>query len=243
MKERLRSIRKRQHQTIYLLPNIITTLSLFFGFFAIIRAIRGDYSYAAYAILVAAVFDLLDGRIARITRSTSTFGTHYDSLCDAISFGMAPSLLLYFWSLQPFGRIGWLTSFFYLACGVLRLARFNTNSSSQQDYFVGLPIPMAAGIVASGVLSFNEMGWIAYKAPLLLLLTTLVGFMMVTNFPYRSFKDVDFRKKLPFPYLVLSIFLVAVIAIKPEVTLFVLFLSYVLLGFIFGVINWSQRNL
>ena len=215
---------KGKSTSIYILPNVITTMSIFFGFFAIIRAISSDYMMAAYAIIVAAIFDLLDGRVARITRSTSAFGSHYDSLCDLISFGMAPSLLLYFWSLQPYGRIGWLVSFFYLACGALRLARFNAQAQYQTDeYFSGLPLPMAAGIVASGVLAFNDLNWIAYNSPYILILTVLLGFSMVGGFPYRSFKDFDLRKKLPFRYLVLSIFIVAVVAINPDVMLFILF--------------------
>ena len=234
---------KGKSTSIYILPNVITTMSIFFGFFAIIRAISSDYMMAAYAIIVAAIFDLLDGRVARITRSTSTFGSHYDSLCDLISFGMAPSLLLYFWSLQPYGRIGWLVSFFYLACGALRLARFNAQAQHQTDeYFSGLPLPMAAGIVASGVLAFNDLNWIAYNSPYILILTVLLGFSMVGGFPYRSFKDFDLRKKLPFRYLVLSIFIVAVVAINPDVMLFILFLSYAALGFIFGIINWSRKK-
>ena len=237
----------KEKGNIYILPNMITTMNIFFGFFSIIRAIHEDYTMAAYAIIVAAVFDLLDGRVARMTRSTSPFGSQYDSLCDVISFGMAPSLLLFLWALQPYGRLGWLASFFYLACTALRLARFNMAHSeekktSEEAFFIGLPSPISAGIVASCVLTFNEMNWLGYHSIYILILTLFLGFSMVDNFPYRSFKDLDLRKKLPFRYLVISVLLIAVIAIKPDITLFVLFLSYATLGLIFGFVKWMKRK-
>lgn len=221
---------------IYVLPNLLTTVNMFFGFYAIVAAIEGNYTLAAYAVVAAAVFDLLDGRVARMTHSTSEFGAQYDSLCDLISFGLAPSLLLFFWALQPFGRIGWLASFFFVACGALRLARFNVQKSIlSKAYFQGLPIPMAAGIVASSVLAFNDLNWDASRSWILLTITFLLGFFMVSSFPYRSFKDMDFKRRLPFRYLVLGVLVIALIAIRPEVTLFATFLTYALLGAIFGI--------
>jgi CDP-diacylglycerol--serine O-phosphatidyltransferase len=209
---------------------------MFFGFFAVIYAVKGEYVLAAYAIVAAAVFDLLDGRVARMTRSTSEFGAQLDSLCDLISFGMAPGMLLYLWALQPFGRIGWLVSFFFVACGALRLARFNVQKTVLNPaYFQGLPIPMAAGIVASAVLAFNDLQWEGSGSHILLGMTALLGIVMVSTFPYRSFKDIDFKHRVPFRYLVFGVFLVAVIAIRPEVMLFVTFMTYALLGAIFGV--------
>ncbi len=143
---------------IYVLPNLLTTMNMFFGFFAIIYSINGNFIYAAYAIVAAAVFDSLDGRVARATNSMSRFGAEYDSLSDLVSFGVAPSIMLYLWSLEPFGRVGWLACFFYVACGALRLARFNVQSGSvEKAYFQGLPIPMAAGIAASSVLAFEDL--------------------------------------------------------------------------------------
>ena len=214
----------------------------FFGFFSIIYAIKQDFLIAAYAIVGAAVFDLLDGRVARMTHSTSEFGAEYDSLSDLISFGLAPGLLLFLWSLQPFGRIGWLASFFYVACVALRLARFNVQKNVESKaYFEGLPSPMAAGIVASSVLAFQDLEWESNKSPILLGITFLLGFVMVTNFRYRSFKDLDLRRKLPFSYLVIGVFLFAIVAIRPEVMLFVLFLTYALLGAIFGILKLGKK--
>jgi CDP-diacylglycerol--serine O-phosphatidyltransferase len=221
---------------IYVLPNLVTTANIFFGFFAVIQSIRGRFDIAAYAIVAAAIFDMLDGRLARMTRATSKFGAEYDSLCDLISFGMAPAVLLYMWALQPFGRLGWLASFIYLAGGALRLARFNVQSNRiDPGFFQGLPIPMAAGIVASSVLAFREMDWEPMGSLGLLLMTFLLGLVMVSNFRYRSFKDIDFRKRMPFRHLVLGILIFAWVAYDPELNLFILFLSYAVLGALFGI--------
>jgi CDP-diacylglycerol--serine O-phosphatidyltransferase len=228
---------------IYVLPNLLTTLNMFFGFFAIIYSINGKFTWAAYAIVVAAVFDQLDGRVARYTNSTSRFGAEYDSLSDLVSFGLAPGLLLFLWSLEPFGRVGWLASFFYVACGALRLARFNVQSSSvEKAYFQGLPIPMAAGIVASSVLAFQDLELDATRSWALLAMTFSLGFVMVSNFRYRSFKDIDFRHRRPFEYLVFAVFLLAIVAIRPETSLFVLFLTYATLGAIFGIWRLGSRH-
>lgn len=228
-------LRERIGINIYVLPNLLTTCNMFFGFFSIIYAIRGEYITAAYAIVVAAIFDLLDGRVARLTKTESSFGAEYDSLSDVISFGMAPAILLYLWALQPFGRLGWLASFALVACAALRLARFNVQSSEEKNYFQGLPTPMAAGIVSSAVLCFNDMGWDGYKSPFVLAVAFLLALTMVSQFRYRSFKDLDFKKKQPFPVLVVGVLLFIVIAWRPEVMLFVLFLTYASLGAIFGI--------
>ncbi len=234
-------LRKRVGMHIYVLPNLITTLNMFFGFFALIYAIRGEYTWSAFAIVGAAVFDLLDGRVARMTRSESKFGAEYDSLCDLVSFGVAPGILLYLWALQPFGRLGWLVSFLFTACGALRLARFNVQATViEKAYFQGLPIPMAAGIVASSVLAWTDLGWDPQKSYLLLSMTVLLAFVMVSTFRYRSFKDLDLRERLPFTYLVLGVIILAAIAIRAEVMLFVLFMTYALLGAVFGVLGWGR---
>lgn len=237
-----RSGERKVSMHIYILPNLLTTVNMFFGFFAIVYAIKGEYLIASYAIVAAALFDLLDGRVARLTHSTSRFGAEYDSLSDLVSFGIAPGILLFLWSLQPFGRLGWLASFFYVACGALRLARFNVQAHIvEKSYFQGLPIPMAAGIVASSVLAFTEMAWDPLSSTPLLFMTFLLGFVMVSNFRYRSFKDVDFRHRLPFRYLVVGVFVIAVVAIRPELMLFVLFLTYAVLGALFGVLGWGKN--
>jgi CDP-diacylglycerol--serine O-phosphatidyltransferase len=236
LRNRTRILREKLHLNIYVLPNLLTTANMFCGFFAIIYAIKGEYVIAAYAIVAAAVFDLLDGRVARLTNATSQFGAEYDSLSDIVSFGMAPGLLLFLWSLQPFGRLGWLAAFFYVACGGLRLARFNVQKTvTNSGYYKGLPIPMAAGIVASSVLAFQELAYTADRHWGLLAMTFLLGFVMVSNFSYRSFKDLDLKERLPFRYLVGGVFLFAIVALHPEVMLFVLFLSYAVLGAAFGI--------
>ncbi len=238
---RRRFIRERLHVNIYVLPNLLTTVNMFFGFYAIIQSITGNYLMAAYAIVAAAVFDQLDGRVARMTRSTSHFGAEYDSLCDLVSFGIAPGVLLYLWALQPFGRIGWLVSFFFVACGALRLARFNVQKQVMNPaYFQGLPIPMAAGIVASSVLAFEDLHWVAPGSKILLAMTGLLAFVMVSTFPYRSFKDLHLKRRLPFHYLVLGVCLIAVIALRPEVMLFVTFMAYATLGAVMGIFRLGR---
>lgn len=227
---------------IYVLPNLMTTGNLFSGFFAVIQSIKGNYLYAAYAIVVASVFDQLDGRLARLTRSTSKFGAEYDSLCDLVSFGMAPGVLLFLWALQPFGRLGWVASFLFVACGALRLARFNVQANVvEKNYFQGLPIPMAAGIVASSVLAFQDLELEPLGNFGLLIMTILLAFVMVSNFRFRSFKDLDLKERLPFRYLILGVALLVVVALRPEVMLFVLFMAYAALGTIFGVFKLGKN--
>lgn len=232
---------RRLAMHIYILPNIVTTGNLFCGFYAIVHAIKGDFTMAAYYIVAASFFDLLDGRLARLTHSTSKFGAEYDSLCDLCSFGMAPGLLLYLWALQPFGRIGWIASFLFVACGALRLARFNVQANIlEKSYFQGLPIPMAAGIVASSVLAFNDLGISATGNIGLLVMTFLLAFVMVSTFRYRSFKDLDLKERMPFRYLVLGVGIFTAVALRPEVNLFILFLTYAVLGAVFGVFRWGK---
>jgi CDP-diacylglycerol---serine O-phosphatidyltransferase len=192
---------------------------------------------------VAAIFDLMDGRLARLTRSTSKFGAEYDSLCDLISFGMAPAVLLFLWSLQDFGRLGWLACFLFLACGALRLARFNVQAGVvEKAYFQGLPIPMAAGIVASSVLAFHDWGIEPRGSKALLFMTLLLAIVMVSNFRYRSFKDLDLKQRLPFWYLVAGVLVFAVVALRPETHLFLLFLGYATLGAIFGILRFGKNK-
>lgn len=227
---------------IYVLPNLVTTGNLFFGFFAVIHAMKMEFTISAYAIVAAAVFDLLDGRLARLTRSTSKFGAEYDSLCDLVSFGMAPAILLYQWALSPFNRLGWIACFLFVACGALRLARFNVQATRiEKNYFQGLPIPMAAGIVASSVLAFQDMEWESLGSIWLLLMTILLAFVMVSNFRYRSFKDLDLKERLPFRYLILGVAILVVVALRPEVMLFVLFMGYAFLGAVFGVFKLGKN--
>lgn len=227
---------------IYVLPNLMTTGNLFCGFFAVIQSIAGNFLFAAYAIVVAAVFDQLDGRLARLTRSTSKFGAEYDSLCDLVSFGMAPATLLFLWALQPFGRLGWVACFLFVACGALRLARFNVQVNVvEKNYFQGLPIPMAAGIVASSVLAFKDLDLEPQGNVGLLMMTVLLAIVMVSNFRFRSFKDLDLKQRLPFRYLILGVGLLVVVALRPEVMLFVLFFGYAALGAVFGIFKLGKN--
>ena len=193
-------------------------------------------------LVAAAIFDLLDGRLARLTRATSRFGAEYDSLCDLVSFGMAPAILLYQWALNPFGRLGWIACFLFTACGALRLARFNVQATRvEKNYFQGLPIPMAAGIVASSVLAFQDLELEPMGNYGLLIMTILLAIVMVSNFRFRSFKDLDLKERLPFRYLILGVGVLVVVALRPEVMLFVLFMSYAALGAVFGVFKLGKN--
>lgn len=238
---RTKRFRQRVGMHIYILPNLLTTGNMFFGFYGIIHAIRGDFERAAYAIVAAAVFDLLDGRVARLTRSTSQFGAEYDSLSDMVSFGLAPGVILYLWALQPFSRLGWIASFVYVACVALRLARFNVQSTTvEKSHFQGLPSPMGAGIVASSVLAFQDLNLEAGRSYIILAMALLLAFVMVSNFPYRNFKDLDLKKRLPFRYLVAGVMVFIAVASRPEVMLFVLFIGYAILGAVFGLIRGTK---
>lgn len=234
---------KRLGMYVYILPNLVTIGNLFCGFFSIISTFQKEYKTAAIAIVIAAVFDTLDGRLARLTRATSKFGAELDSLCDAVSFGVAPGILMYFWALQPFGRLGYMASFLFAACGVLRLARFNVQVGVvEKNYFQGLPIPMAAGIVASAFLAFEDMGWVAEGNIGLLIVTILLAIVMVSNFRYRSFKDIDLKQRLAFRYLIAGVVVLFVVALRPEVMLFVLFFGYAALGAVFGIFRWGKNR-
>lgn len=233
---------KKVAMYIYVLPNLMTTANLFFGFFATILAMRGEFLYASGAIVAAALFDQLDGRLARLTRSTSKFGAEYDSLCDLVSFGMAPAILMFMWALEPFGRTGWLACFLYCACAALRLARFNVQVGIvEKNYFQGLPSPMAAGIVASSVLAFHDLQLDASRNYGLLAMTILLAIVMVSNFRYRSFKDLDLKERMPFRTLVIGVSLIVIVAWWWEVMLFAVFVSYAALGAVYGVFRLGKK--
>jgi CDP-diacylglycerol--serine O-phosphatidyltransferase len=228
---------------VYILPNLFTTGNLFFGFWSMICSLQGDFVKASYMIVGAAIFDTLDGRVARLTNATSKFGVEYDSLSDLVSFGVAPALLLYLWALQPFERVGWLAAFVFMACGALRLARFNVQAASiEKKYFQGLPIPMAAGIVATSVSAFAHLGLQPQKNYFILAMTIGLGFVMVSNFRYRSFKEVDFKKRKPFLGLVVALCILVFIALNPEVNLFIAFAGYAILGAVFGILSTSKAK-
>ena len=241
--EETTSTGKKLGMYVYILPNLMTVGNLFCGFYSILSSFKGDFKTASVMIVVAAIFDTLDGRLARLTRATSKFGAELDSLCDLVSFGVAPAMLMYQWALSPFGRLGLMACFLFTACGALRLARFNVQVGVvEKNYFQGLPIPMAAGIVASSYLAFEDMHWPATQSIPLLCVTILLAFVMVSNFRYRSFKDLDLKQRLPFRYLILGVIVLFLVAIRHELMLFVLFFSYAVLGAVFGVMRMGKKQ-
>jgi len=223
--------KREKRDRIPILPNLFTTGNLFCGFFSLISAIEGQYLRAGVAILVAIIFDILDGRVARYTRTTSRFGLEYDSLCDLVSFGVAPAVLIYTFALKSYGRYGWLAAFLYVATAALRLAKFNVQTLKEKTYFSGIPSPGAAGLLASTVL-FSH--WYGLSSPVkhvaILVMVYIISYLMVSGIPYFSFKKLDFAEKHPFYSLVVFVLLLTVVAAEPPVTLFVGFLLYALSG-------------
>jgi CDP-diacylglycerol---serine O-phosphatidyltransferase len=223
---------RKRFRGVFLLPNLITTGSMFAGFYAIVAAIDGRFNAAAWAIFIAMVLDGLDGRIARITHSTSGFGVQYDSLADLVSFGVAPGVLAYLWALKDFKQLGWAAAFLFVVCGALRLARFNVQQGSMDPrYFNGLPIPAAAMTVASSVAFYYEIGeWAPDKWKYILVMIYLLSFLMVSNVKYMSFKKVELFSRHPFHTLVALVLLFVVIAAAPEIMGFFVLLVYVASG-------------
>ena len=237
---------KTPHRGIYLLPNLFTTAALFCGFYAIVSSINGMFETAAIAIFVAMVLDGVDGRVARLTNTESDFGAEYDSLADMVSFGLAPALIVYLWSLSNFGKIGWLVSFVYVACAALRLARFNTQAShSDKRYFQGLASPAAAAVVA-GLIWNGELIKDYVSAPTLqyiaLAATLFAGLLMVTNVRYHSFKGVNWRSKVPFFTILMFVFAMVLVSAEPALVLFAIFLGYALSGPILTIILLRRRR-
>ncbi len=209
------------------LPCLFTIASLFCGFYSMLAAIQADFSVAATAILIAAVFDGLDGRVARLTGTTSTFGKELDSLCDQVSFGVAPALLAYYWALQPYGRYGWLAGFLYVATTALRLARFNSQPPTASKDFVGLPCPAAAAVIASSVLFIHRLGIEGtIKHISLIVLVYVISYLMVSSHRYLSFKQQQSNRMRTFPLIVGTLLFFILIAAEHEIMLFVLFMLY-----------------
>jgi CDP-diacylglycerol--serine O-phosphatidyltransferase len=217
---------------IYLLPNLFTSSSLFLGFYAIVQVMDGHFNTAAMAVIAAGVCDGLDGKIARLTGTASQFGIEYDSLADLISFGVAPGTMIYMWALRPYGKIGWLAAFLYVICGALRLARFNVQVNTvEKKHFKGLPIPAAAGMVATTILMHYEFGGGGtIKKVIIPIMTYVLAYLMVSNISYLSFKDLDLIKRKPFHTLVFIIILLTVIVAAPELMLFLMTSLYVISG-------------
>lgn len=237
-------ISKPRSRGIYLLPNLLTTLGLFAGFYGIVAALKGYFGVAAYAIFVAMVMDALDGRVARLTNTQSAFGTEYDSLADVVSFGVAPALVMYSWSLTTLGKVGWLAAFIFAVAGALRLARFNTQvAHADKRFFQGIPIPAAAGILASIVCMLHDYTtqpkWFVL---LMLIITILTGVLMVSNIRYHSFKELNMRDTVPFIGILLVVLAIVCIALNPPAMLFILFAGYGLSGPIMTLVALRQRR-
>ncbi len=222
---------------IYVLPNAITLAALFAGFYSIVMAMNGRFDISAIGIFVAAVLDSMDGRVARMTNSQSAFGEQMDSLCDMVSFGAAPALIMYEWALRDLGKMGWVPAFVYIAGAALRLARFNTNIAVvDKRFFQGLPSPAAAALVVGFVWAMDtfdfkggaEGKWLAWTA---FALTLFAGLTMVTNLPFYSFKDISFKRTVPFVAIVAIALGIAFITISPPVVLFGLFVLYGISGY------------
>jgi len=234
-----KSIRKG----IYILPNLFTSAALFAGFSAIIQATKDNFELAAILILVAMVLDGLDGRVARMTNTTSEFGVQYDSLSDMVSFGIAPALVLFEWSLHSMGRVGWLVAFVYTVAAALRLARFNTHAADEKSFFQGLPSPSAAGILASFVWVVNDYGMQGTDFKLLALLLTLAaGILMVSNVPYRSFKDFDLKSHVPFVVLLGIVIALVVIVYDPPRVLLLGFSIYLFSGPVSALLHRKKKD-
>jgi len=229
---------------IYILPNLFTTASLFSGFYSLVASMRGDFVHAAVAIVVSFVLDGLDGRIARITHSTSRFGVEYDSLSDLVAFGVAPAILAYQWSLVPFGRSGWIVAFLFVACGALRLARFNVQVGDiDKKVFNGLPIPAAAGVVATCVLLWDYMGGTGTFTSISILVSMVfLSYCMVSNVKYYSFKDLDFFTSKPFMTLVMIVFLFVVVLLEPQIMLFSFAVSYSISGPVWKIVKMVKHK-
>ncbi len=225
---------------IFIIPSVITSAAFFCGFYSMIASINGQYYSAAWAIILAMFFDGIDGRIARATGATSNFGVEFDSLSDLVAFGAAPAILMYNWVLSPFGKIGWMAAFLYALCGALRLARFNTQKLDvPKDRFVGLPIPPAAGLLATTVLLTRGALEID-KAPaiLVVILVYVLALLMVSNVHYNNLKYLDFKRRKPFHILIVVILFIFVVVQFPHYMLFAMAVIYAS----HGPVEWLWRH-
>jgi CDP-diacylglycerol--serine O-phosphatidyltransferase len=236
---------KPRRRGIYLLPNLFTTAALFGGFYAIVAAMNGRFEAASIAIFVAMILDGADGRIARMTNTQSAFGAEYDSLSDVISFGLAPALVAYQWSLQDLGKLGWLVAFFYAAATALRLARFNTQLGiADKRYFQGLPCPSAAAVVA-GLVWFATDNGISGDAvmPVTVAVTLLTAILMVSNIRFYSFKELDLRGRVPFVKILAVLLVFVLVSSDPPLVLFLGFLAYAVSGPLLTLLYLRRRRL
>ena len=242
MKKRRTRIKMRKG--IYILPNLLTTGNLLCGFWAIISVFQEQFYYAAVAILLASVFDAFDGKVAKLSRATSKFGMQYDSLADLVSFGIAPALLAFSWALRPYGKFGWLAAFTFVACGAIRLARYNVMASSgETKYFKGVPIPVAASMIALTILLYLrliETNWV--KDIVILVMIYVLAFLMVSNIRYFSFKELGLAKRKPISSFVFVVLSLIVIVMEPVVVLSAFVLFYVFSGPVSMVWAWRKKR-
>lgn len=243
-------VRHPPRKGIYLLPNLLTTGAMFGGFYAIVAAMQDRFEAAAVAVFIAMVLDGLDGRVARMTNTQTAFGAEYDSLADLISFGVAPALVMYQWSLvhlrdisATWGKAGWLAAFIYVACAALRLARFNTQlGKADKRFFIGLPSPTAAAVMVGSVWLFHELEIAGHDMPFLALFVTIsMGLLMVSNVGYYSFKDIDLRNRVPFFAVLVMVLAIALTTIDPPKVLFAAFMIYTLSGPGLWLWRWYRK--
>lgn len=229
---------------IYVLPNTLTLCGMFMGFFSVLASLKGNYIHASWAIIIAMVFDGLDGWVARLTHSTTRFGIELDSLSDLVAFGVAPAVMLYKWALWPFGRIGWAAAFLFMACGALRLARYNVQMGSTEfKSFTGMPIPGAAAILATLVIFYHEISDVMpVKNYFILLLTVFLAVFMVSTLRYHGAKEIDFSKRKPFWILVAIVVVFTLIVMHPPIALFIFAMIYFIGGIIENIILYYRRK-
>ncbi len=232
---------KIRHKGVYLLPNLFTTGALFSGFYAIVVSMSGNFEAAAIAIFASQILDGLDGRVARLTNTSSEFGVQYDSLADMVSFGLAPAIVALNWGLEPLGKLAWAASFAFTACAALRLARFNTQSGfTDNRFFVGLASPPAAAVIAGTVWVFHDQQISNYFAGVVAIGMIFLGLLMVSNLKYSSFKGVDLKGRVPFIKMLAVVLLFVVIASNPPVILLCMALLYAVSGPLLWL--WQSAN-
>ena len=229
---------------VYLLPTTLTLCGMFFGFYSILASLRGDYIHAAWAIMLAIIFDGLDGWVARLTHSTTKFGIELDSLSDLVAFGVAPGVMLYKWGLFLFGRIGWAAAFLFVVCGALRLARYNIQmGSTELKAFTGMPIPGAAAIVATLVIFYHQL-WETgpEKNYLILLLTIFLSVLMVSTLRFHGAKELNLGRRKPFSILVAIVIVFAFVVVHPQIALFLFAMLYLIGGIIENIVLFYRKR-
>jgi CDP-diacylglycerol--serine O-phosphatidyltransferase len=240
---------KQPKKGVYMLPNTLTLCGMFCGFYAIMSAINGNYVHAAWAIILANIFDGLDGWIARLTNTTTRFGVELDSLSDLVAFGVAPAVMMYKWSLVPFGRLGWAAAFLFVACGALRLARFNVQTGAPgSKAFKGMPIPGAATILASVVIFYywsdvqEIIPGVPDKHVFYPIFTIVLSLLMVSTLRFHGLKEIDFKEKKPFWVLIVFVIVLFFLLVHPQAAIFVFAMAYLFWGIIENTVLVMKRR-